>query len=108
MSEFERVCAVSDVPPGTAKRVAINGTPIAIFNIEGTFYATADRCTHARASLSDGFLDGFLIECPLHQGSFDVRTGQAVAPPCKRPLQVYSVSIRGEDVCLRELALSNA
>ena len=100
MSALEKVCATSDVEPGKVKRVILNGIPVAIYNVEGSYYATADRCTHARASLSQGFLQGFLIECPVHQGAFDIRTGQAVTPPCIKPLQVYSVVIRDNDVYL--------
>lgn len=63
--------------------------------VEGQVFVTDDECTHGKASLSDnGVLDGFVIECSLHLGSFDVRTGEVVAPPCALPLKVYQVTLK--------------
>ncbi len=62
--------------------VVIAGKEIALFDLDGTLYATDDICTHAYAKLSDGWLDNGEIECPLHAGRFDIKTGSATAPPC--------------------------
>ena len=70
------------------------GAEVAIYNVEGCFYATQDQCTHGLASLSDGFLIGEFIECPLHQGMFDVRTGEATAAPCDTTLKTYKTSLK--------------
>lgn len=71
----------------------VAGRPVAFFAVEGQYYATSDKCTHGRASLSQGYLEGPLIECPLHQGRFDVRTGAAVGLPCKVNLRTFPVQV---------------
>ena len=73
----------------------VGGHWIAIFCVEGQYYATSNICTHGRAPLSKGYLEGYLIECPLHQGRFDVRTGQAVAPPCTENVRSFPVKLDG-------------
>ena len=91
MGGFTAVCQAEDVPEGEARGFSLGGTPIAIYNVEGTFYATEDRCTHGLASLSEGLLDGDLIECPLHFGAFNVKTGAAAAPPCSVSIRTFVV-----------------
>jgi nitrite reductase/ring-hydroxylating ferredoxin subunit len=74
------------------------GEPVCLYNVAGTICATQDTCTHAQASLSDGFMDGDLIECPLHQATFDVRTGKAMSPPATVDLRVYPVRVDGDEI----------
>ena len=62
-----------------------------LFRSEGRFYATQDQCTHGPGSLAEGFLVGAEIECPFHQGRFDIRTGRATAAPCILALRVWTV-----------------
>src|ERR1700756_1692081 len=71
----------------------VGGQRIALYAVDGAFYATSDVCTHASAWLSEGYLDGCLIECPLHQGLFDVRTGAAAVPPCTDPVRTFPVKV---------------
>ena len=71
--------------------VVVNGQEIALYDIEGQVFATDDICTHAYAKLSDGWFDKGEIECPLHAGRFDARTGKATAPPCVDDLKTYPV-----------------
>ncbi len=82
-----------DIPPGTMRRVVLENRAIAIYNVEGAFYATDDLCTHRRARLSDGFLEGRVVQCPLHFGRFDVITGQPLNPPCTLALATYPVRV---------------
>src|ERR1700678_4508710 len=72
-----RVCAKADVAPGSVKAFAVGPNPLAVYNIDGIFYVTDDECTHAAASLADGMLDGDVIECCMHFGSFHVPPGKA-------------------------------
>lgn len=100
-----RLCRTADVPPGSALAVEPAGQPaIAVYNVGGTFYATDDRCSHAEASLGDGILDGPIIECPFHGGTFDVRTGEAVDLPCVKPVRSYAVTVRDDEVWIEETA----
>ena len=66
------LCATNDVAENTVKLVEAGGRALAVYNIDGTFYATDDECTHGAASLADGILDGDIIECTMHFGAFDV------------------------------------
>lgn len=88
-----RLCNAEDVEPGSALFVEVDGLELAVFNVDGTFYVTDDRCTHGPGSLSEGYLDGCVIECDFHNGAFDVRTGEVVAPPCMVPLKTYDVVV---------------
>jgi nitrite reductase/ring-hydroxylating ferredoxin subunit len=92
------VCAVSDVPENTVQRFEAGTTVLAVYNVGGTFYATDNECTHGAASLADGILEGDVIECTLHFGAFNVKTGEAVQPPCFTPLRTYKVAVRDGQV----------
>ena len=70
-----------------------NGQRIAVYAVDGAYFATSDICTHGQAFLSDGYLDGHLIECPLHQGLFDVRTGAPAGAPCTQPVRSFPVKV---------------
>ena len=95
------LCLTAEVPPGQAKRVLLDDyPPLAVFNLNGDFYVTDDTCTHGAASLSEGEIEDGAIECPYHFGRFDIRTGQAVAAPCRVALQVYKIVIDGDMVML--------
>ena len=87
-----------DLKPGEVRQVAIGALTLAVYNIDGTYYATDDTCTHAFASLSEGTIDGDVIECPLHQGCFEIATGKAVGPPAVEDLRTYPVAVVGDDV----------
>ncbi|MBI4419253.1 MAG: non-heme iron oxygenase ferredoxin subunit [Gemmatimonadetes bacterium] len=91
------VAQVSDVPPGTGKRVYLGTDAIAIFNVAGTFYACSDRCTHGRASLSEGTVDPAtcVLTCPWHGGKFDLKTGTPTGGPPVVPIKTYQVKIEG-------------
>jgi nitrite reductase/ring-hydroxylating ferredoxin subunit len=78
--------------------LAVGSNTLAVYNIDGAYYVTDDECTHAAASLADGMLDGDVIECCMHMGSFHVPTGNVVAPPCEVPLRTYKVVLEGDDI----------
>jgi naphthalene 1,2-dioxygenase system ferredoxin subunit len=87
-SSWIRICSVDDVESGGGIfACTIEDEQIAVYFVNGEYFAVADICTHGAARLSDGYLDGFLIECPLHQGLFDVRTGEPAGPLCVEPVQ---------------------
>ncbi|KID29987.1 ferredoxin subunit of nitrite reductase and ring-hydroxylating dioxygenase [Prauserella sp. Am3] len=83
---------LADLPPGESVRVQ-GEVAIAVFNVDGELYAIDDTCTHQDASLSDGWLEGCAVECPLHAACFDLRTGQPSGPPAKKPVRTHAVSI---------------
>ncbi len=94
-----RICAKTEVSPGSVKAFAVGANMLAVYNIDGTYYVTDDECTHAAASLADGMLEGDVIECCMHMGSFRVPTGEVVNPPCEVPLRTYRVVLEGDDIC---------
>ena len=92
------LCKTSDLEAGSVKRVDRPDGDIAVYNIDGEFFATDDRCTHGLSSLAEGDLIGEEIECAMHFGSFNVKTGEPMAPPCSVAIKTYKVEIQGEDV----------
>jgi nitrite reductase/ring-hydroxylating ferredoxin subunit len=104
MRAFIPVMRLAAVPEGEARRCSFNGEDVALFHVEGCVYATQDSCTHGRASLSDGYLIGDEIECPLHQGMFNVRTGAVTQSPCTQPLRTFAVEVRDGVIHLAESA----
>lgn len=95
-----RLCSTAEVAPGGALKVEAGDRAFAVFNVDGVFYAIDDHCTHGPGSLSEGYLDGFVIECNFHNGAFDIRTGEVVSPPCMIPVRTYPVVIEGDDVLI--------
>ncbi|MER6968921.1 bifunctional 3-phenylpropionate/cinnamic acid dioxygenase ferredoxin subunit [Streptomyces halstedii] len=86
------VCRLEDLPVGESVRVGTT-PPVAVFNADGELYAIDDICTHQDASLSEGWLEGCLIECPLHAASFDLRTGSPTCLPARRPVRTHRVTV---------------
>jgi nitrite reductase/ring-hydroxylating ferredoxin subunit len=98
-ANWVRVARTADIPPGEMQAVELPGHQIALFHLEdGTWQATSNVCTHAYAMLTDGWLDGTVIECPLHAGRFDVCTGKAVGAPAEEDLATYPVRVEGDAV----------
>jgi nitrite reductase/ring-hydroxylating ferredoxin subunit len=93
-----RVCSASDIPENSVRQFEIGDKTLAVYNIDGAYYATNDECTHGAASLADGFLDGDVIECNLHFGAFHVPTGKPVAQPCSIALRTYKVTVENDDI----------
>ena len=93
MGEKIELCAASDVAPGAAVRVERGELALAVFNVDGEFFVTDDACTHGPGSLSEGFVEGDVIECNFHQGKFNIRTGDVVAPPCMVPIRTYTTVV---------------
>lgn len=95
-----RLCSADDVDFDSAIRVESGDLVLAVFNVNGTFYVTDDACTHGPGSLSEGYIDGHTIECDFHNGVFDLRTGEVVAPPCMVPVRTYKVVVENDDVMI--------
>jgi 3-phenylpropionate/trans-cinnamate dioxygenase ferredoxin component len=96
----QRVCAVADVEPGTARQVVVDGQKIAIVRIDDDWYALGDTCTHQKISLAEGEVhsDTREIECWKHGSCFSLETGEPSSLPATRPEPIYTVTIEGDDV----------
>jgi nitrite reductase/ring-hydroxylating ferredoxin subunit len=88
------VCPAANIAPGTVKSFDVGDTKVAVYNIDGTFYATDAVCTHAFADLADGILEGDVIECSMHFGAFNVKTGKAVQSPCFTDLKTFKTEVK--------------
>ena len=87
------LCKVGDVAAGEVRRIAAAGLTLAVYNLDGDFCVTDDACTHGPGLLSEGFVDGDVIECNFHQGAFNIRTGEVVRPPCMVPIKTYATVV---------------
>lgn len=90
--------SAEDVPEDDVIGIDIAGKSIALYQVEGEIYTTDNICTHGNARLCDGFLEGHEIECPLHQGKFDIRNGKAMCAPLTEDVRTYPVKIDGTRV----------
>ena len=102
MSEWTKVANAADVPDQGTLPVNLAGEPVCLYNLEGEIHATHDICTHGNANLSEGFVVEGNIECPFHQGMFDIKTGDATAAPCTVAIRTYPVKVENGVVWLKQ------
>ena len=95
MSGGKRIelCNTDDVAPGAALKVETEGLVLAVFNVGGEFFVTDDCCTHGPGSLSEGYIEDDVVECNFHNGQFNIRTGEVMAPPCMVPVKTYPTTV---------------
>lgn len=98
--EWVNVGEISQVDELSTLLVERNGLPVCIYRLEDGLYATDDTCSHGMASLAGGYIEDDCIECPLHQGSFDIRTGKAANAPCVKSIATYPVKLVGTAIML--------
>ena len=99
-TDVVKVAEVSEIPPGDMKAVRVGNEEILVVNVDGSFHACDDVCTHSYASLSEGDLDGAEVQCPLHGATFNVTTGEVLTPPAAEALRRFEVRIEGSDVLI--------
>ena len=98
---WTRVAAVADVAEGKCLGVKAGRRDIAIFHMDGAFYALDNICTHEYALLSEGWMEKGCIECPLHAAQFDIKTGKALSAPADTNLRVYEIKAEGADLLVK-------
>ena len=98
MGEFVKVANVDDIPTGEALGVEAGGQPIALVRVGDEVFAINDICTHEHAHLSEGFCEGYEIECPLHGSIFDVRTGAVKSLPATEDVKTHNIKVENGDV----------
>jgi len=97
MANFVKVASTSDLKPGTAMNVVVDGKTIALYNVGGKFYATDNTCVHQGGPLGEGILEGEIISCPWHMWEYNVITGEKVGMSSIR-LATYPVEVEGTDI----------
>lgn len=95
---WHKVAKQEDIADGAVIQVEVGGQAIALYRVAGELFATDNICTHAFACLHEGYLDGHTIECPLHQGIFDIRNGDPLEGPVDEPLRTFPVKTEGDDI----------
>ncbi|BAO92834.1 rieske 2Fe-2S domain protein (plasmid) [Caballeronia cordobensis] len=102
MSDWVEVAAVDNFPPGTSRTVNVDGAQVAVFNLDGTYYAIQDACTHDGGILTGGEVDGDMIVCPRHGARFCIRTGKALTPPAYEDVATFPVRVEQGLVSVRD------
>ena len=97
-AEYYTVATTDELPSGERLVVEIGYHIIAVFNVDGHYYAIRDVCTHDDGPLAEGYIDGCEIECPRHGARFDLRDGSVTAPPAMIPIPVYPVRVQDGEV----------
>lgn len=100
MAEFVKVCVQSEIAPGTAKKVEVGGTEIAVFNVDGNFHAIQGLCPHRAGPLSEGGVEGGVVTCPWHGWQFRIADGVSPVNPAAK-INCYQVKAEGDDIYVK-------
>jgi len=100
MADRIDLCSTADLAPGNAIKVEAGDLTLAVYNVDGEFFVTDDACTHGPGSLSEGYIDGDVVECNFHNGQFNIKTGEVVAPPCMVPIKTYKTFVENDRVMI--------
>ena len=98
MGVFVKLAKSDEIQPGQGRMFEVSGKRVALFNVEGVFYAIDDTCTHRGGPLSEGELDGKVVTCPWHGAVFDVATGQVLRPPASCGVSSFNLRLEGADI----------
>lgn len=98
MADFVKVAQTNELEPGQGRLVDVKGKRIALFNVDGNFYALDDTCPHRGGPLSEGPIAGEQVTCPWHGSKFNIRTGDVVGPPARQGVARYSIRVTGPDI----------
>lgn len=102
MSEWVTVAREGELAPGEFQVVDVNDTQVAVFNLDGRFYAIADVCTHDAGQLTGGTVEGDEIVCPRHGARFSIRTGAALTAPAYEPTDTFPVRVEEGQIQVRD------
>jgi nitrite reductase/ring-hydroxylating ferredoxin subunit len=98
MTDFRSVAKSGGLAEGQMAAFEVSGHRVAVANVDGSFHAFGDVCTHKQCSLAEGELDGTTVTCPCHGSQFDVTTGQALNPPATEPVPVFGLRVDDDDI----------
>lgn len=98
MTQWFNACSVSDVDEDEGFKITSVRPPIAVFEVDGEYFATADTCSHADSSLSEGYVEDGKVECVWHMAQFCIKTGAALTLPATEPIRTYEVKVEGEEI----------
>ena len=93
---------LSEFADNPVAKIDINGTTVAVFKVDGDFYAIQNMCSHSEADLADGEVYDCKVECPLHGAEFDLKTGEALTLPATKPVAVFTTEVDGDSLVVKE------
>ena len=99
-ANFVKVAKTTELPEGEMKLIEIDDERILLVNVDGSYYAIDDTCTHAECPLSEGYLENEIVECSCHGAQFNVKTGEVARPPAFENLIAYPVKVEEEDILI--------
>ena len=102
-TSLNELCKVSDVTSDQPFRAEVDGEALAVFEVNGRYYVTQNLCTHGPGSLAEGYVEGDEVECPFHQGRFNIVTGEACSAPCTVPLKTWDAVVDGDRILLGQV-----
>jgi nitrite reductase/ring-hydroxylating ferredoxin subunit len=102
-AERGELCKTADVTEDQPFRAEIGDEAVAVFLVDGNYYVTQDLCTHGPGSLAEGYVDGAEVECPFHQGRFNILTGEACSAPCTVALKTWEAVVEGDRILLGDV-----
>jgi len=102
VSDWEEVAKIGEIEPGTCKAVEVDGNQVALFNLDGEYYAIEDVCTHDGSEISCGIVLGEEIMCSRHGARFCIKTGKVTAPPAYEDIETFPVRIENNSIQLRD------
>jgi nitrite reductase/ring-hydroxylating ferredoxin subunit len=98
MPAFVAACPASDIAPGTGQQLTVGGKDVAVFNVDGTFYAVDNTCPHRGGPLAEGELEGCAVTCPWHAWTFDLKTGESLTDDLK--VACHEVKVDGPSLLI--------
>jgi 3-phenylpropionate/trans-cinnamate dioxygenase ferredoxin subunit len=96
--EYVTFCTTDEIPPGSREVFDLEATSVLLMNVDGTYYAVENMCSHEEYDLYEGELDGCILECPQHGATFDIRSGEALTAPAYSPIRIFPVRVDGSFV----------
>ncbi len=102
MGDFRAVARATEIPSGEMKLVDLDGEKVVVANVDGTFLAFGNTCTHVGGPLEEGDLDGGTVTCPWHASVFDITSGEPLGGPAEESIPIYEVQVAGDEIRVRK------
>ncbi len=100
MSRFVEIARTDEIAPGKAKMVEVEGRKVALFNLEGSYWAIDDTCPHRGGPLSEGEVEREVVTCPWHGAKFNIKTCEVLKPPAREGVKSYEVQVEGSIIMI--------
>ena len=96
--QYVTFCTTDELPSGSREVFDLDTMSLVLFNVDGTYYAIENMCSHEEYELAEGELEDCTLECPKHGATFDIRSGEALTAPAYTPIKIFAVRVEGYEV----------